>query len=280
VDTHKLAATQAGLAAKEGQVYMSYLVTLNHYRDLLWLWAAREVRVRYKQSLLGIAWAILQPLALTVIFTLIFSRLARVDTQGVPYPIFAYTALVPWTFFSTSLSFGTISLVTNMNLVTKIYFPREVLPLASIGAALVDFLAAAVVFLGMLLFFDVQLDLHALWVIPLLVIQIILTIGVTLLGSATIVFFRDMRFVVPLITQVWMYATPIIYPTELIPEPLRLYYFLNPMVGIIDGYRRALLMGQGPQTTALLCSAVISCILLVLGYAFFKRVEPLFADVI
>ena len=118
---------------------MSHLVTLNRYRDLLWLWAAREVRVRYKQSLLGVAWAILQPLALTAIFTLIFSLLVRVDTRGIPYPIFAYTALVPWTFFSTSLSFGIPSLVNNMNLVTKIYFPREVLPLASIGAAFVDF---------------------------------------------------------------------------------------------------------------------------------------------
>lgn len=259
---------------------MNHLVTLIQYRDLLWLWAAREVQVRYKQSLLGIAWAILQPLALTVIFTLVFSQLAHIDTQGVPYPIFTYAALVPWTFFATSLSFGTTSLVTNMNLVTKIYFPREVLPLASIGAALVDFLAASVVFVGMLLVFGMSSSLHALWIIPLLIIQIVLTMAVTLLGSATIVFFRDMRFVIPLVTQVWMYATPVIYPIELVPEHLRLYYFLNPMAGIIDGYRRALLMGQPPQMTALLYSTAISCMLLVLGYAFFKRVEPLFADVI
>lgn len=259
---------------------MSHLVTLSRYRDLLWLWAAREVRVRYKQSLLGVAWAILQPLALTVVFTLIFSRLARVDTQGVPYPIFAYTALVPWTFFATSLSFGIPSLVNNMNLVTKIYFPREVLPIASIGAALVDFAAAAVVFVGMLIFYGVRPGMQALWVFPLLVVQVVLTIGVTLLGSAAIVFFRDMRFVVPLITQVWMYATPIIYPADLVPGPLRPYYFLNPMAGIIDGYRRALLMGQPPQMTALLNSVVISALLLVLGYALFKRVEPLFADLI
>ena len=259
---------------------MNHLVALIRYRDLLWLWAAREVRVRYKQSLLGIAWAILQPLALTVIFTLVFSQLARIDTQGVPYPIFAYTALVPWTFFATSLSFGTTSLVTNMNLVTKIYFPREVLPLASIGAALVDFLAASVVFVGMLIVFGVQPSLHALWIIPLLVIQIVLTMGVTLLGSATIVFFRDMRFVIPLIIQVWMYATPVIYPIELVPESLRLYYFLNPMAGIINGYRQVLLMGQAPEMTALLYSVIISCVLLMLGYTFFKRVEPLFADVI
>jgi lipopolysaccharide transport system permease protein len=259
---------------------MSHLVTLSQYRDLLWLWAAREVRVRYKQSLLGVAWAILQPLALTVVFTLIFSLMVRVDTQGIPYPIFAYSALVPWTFFSTALSFGIPSLVNNMNLVTKIYFPREVLPLASIGAAFVDFAAAAVVFVGMLILYGVRPDAHALWIIPLLGIQLVLTMGVTLLGSATIVFFRDVRFVVPLLIQVWMYATPIIYPTDLVPESLRPYYFLNPMAGIIDGYRRALLMGEAPQMTALLLSAVISCLLLVLGYALFKRVEPLFADLI
>jgi lipopolysaccharide transport system permease protein len=246
----------------------------------LWLWATREVRVRYKQSLLGVAWAILQPLALTVVFTLIFSFLVRVDTQGVPYPIFVYTALVPWTFFSTSLGFGIPSLVNNMNLVTKIYFPREVLPMASIGAAFVDFSAASVVFVGMLVFYGVQPGVHALWVLPLLGIQLVLTVGVTLIGSAAIVFFRDVRFVLPLIVQVWMYATPVIYPIELVPEYLRPYYYLNPMAGIIDGYRRTLLMGEAPHTTALLSSIVISFSLLVLGYAFFKRVEPLFADLI
>jgi lipopolysaccharide transport system permease protein len=259
---------------------MGHLLTLSQYRDLLWLWAGREVRVRYKQSLLGVAWAIVQPLVLTVVFTLIFSRLARVDTGGIPYPIFAYTALVPWTFFSTSLGFGIPSLIANMNLVTKIYFPREVLPLASIGAASVDFAAASAIFVGMLIFYGVWPGVHALWILPLLVLQILLTIGVTLLGSAAIVFFRDMRFVVPLITQVWMYATPIIYPVELVPEHLRPYYFLNPMAGIIDGYRRALLLGESPQMTALLCSTAISCLLFMVGYACFKRVEPMFADLI
>lgn len=259
---------------------MRNLVTLIRYRDLLWLWVARDVRVRYKQSLLGVAWAVLQPLALAIVFTWIFSFLVRVDTYGLPYPIFAYAALVPWTFFSTSLSFGIPSLVNNMNLVTKIYFPREVLPLASIGAAFVDFAAATAVFVGMLLYYDVRPDAHALWVIPLLLIQLALMIGVTLVGSATIVFFRDMRFVVPLITQIWMYATPIIYPTDLVPEALRPYYFLNPMAGVIDGYRRALLMAATPRLSALVSSALVSLLLLGVGYAYFKRVEPLFADLI
>jgi lipopolysaccharide transport system permease protein len=259
---------------------MTHLATLYRYRDLLWLWTAREVRVRYKQSLLGAAWAILQPLALTVVFSLVFSKLIRVDTAGVPYPIFAYVALVPWTFFATSLSFGVPSLVNNINLVTKIYFPREVLPLANIGAALLDFALAFLVFVGMLVVYRVWPGIHALWVVPLLCIQIVLTVAVTLIGSAVIVFFRDMRFVIPLLTQVWMYATPILYPADLVPEPYRPYYFLNPMAGIIDGYRRVLVMGQPPQVSALLLSTAVSVVLLVLGYVLFKRMEPLFADLI
>jgi lipopolysaccharide transport system permease protein len=259
---------------------MKHLLSLYSYRDLLALWTAREVRVRYKQSVLGIAWAVLQPLALTVIFTLVFSRLVRIDTGDVPYPVFAYTALVPWTFFATSISFGVPSLVNNMNLVSKIYFPREVLPLASIGAALLDFAIAFLIFLLMLAVYRLSLAWYALWLIPLLATQVILTIGVVLIGSAVIVFFRDVRFVVPLVVQVWMYASPVIYPVDLVPEPLQALYFLNPMAGIIDGYRRALLMGEAPRPTALLTAAIVSLLLLLVGYALFKRVEPLFADLI
>lgn len=260
---------------------MKHLRNLYQYRDLLWLWTMREVKVRYKQSLLGVAWAVLQPLALTVVFTLVFSRLVRVDTAGVPYPVFAYTALVPWTLLATSLSFGIPSLVNNLNLVTKIYFPREILPLASIGAALLDFAVAALIFVGMLLVYRVGPSLYVLWVIPLLVIQIVLMAGVVLLGSAVIVFFRDMRFVVPLVTQVWMYATPIIYPSELVPEHLQPFYFaLNPMAGIIDGYRRILVMAQAPRVPFVGMAALISVLMLLVGYAVFKRTEPLFADLI
>lgn len=259
---------------------MKHLAALNQYRDLLWLWTLREVQVRYKQSLLGIAWAVLQPLALTIIFTIVFSLLVRVDTGGIPYPIFAYTALVPWTFFATSLSFGIASLVNNMNLVTKIYFPREILPLASIGAAFVDFLVSAVILAGMMLIYRVPPGLVSLWVAPLLLLQIALTVGVVLLGSALLVFFRDVRFVVPLLTQVWMYASPIIYPTSLVPEQYRTLYFLNPMAGIIDGYRRVLLTGEAPQLDALALGSVVTLILLIAGFSFFKRSEPVFADLI
>ena len=257
-----------------------HLVTLYQYRDLLWLWTAREIRVRYKQSLLGVAWAIVQPLTLTVVFTLVFSQVVRIDTGGIPYPLFAFSALVPWTFFATSLSFGISSLVNNLNLVTKIYFPREVLPLASVGAALLDFAVAFFIFGGMLAVYRIWPGPLALWVVALLLIQTILTIGIVLTGSALIVFFRDVRFLVPLLTQLWMYATPIIYPVDLVPERLRPYYFINPMAGIIDSYRRVLVIGQAPRMPALLTAAAVSCLVCLIGYVLFKRLEPLFADLI
>jgi lipopolysaccharide transport system permease protein len=263
-----------------GSYQLTYLASLYNYRDLLWLWIGREIRVRYKQSLLGVAWAVLQPLVLTLVFTLVFSRIVQVDTEGVPYPVFAYAALVPWTFFATSLSFGIPSLVNNLNLVGKIYFPREILPLANIGAALLDFAMAALVFGGMMVVYQIPLTINVLWIIPLLLIQIILTIGVTLMGAALIVFFRDVRFVIPLLTQVWMYASPVIYPVTLVPAQYQTLYFLNPMAGIIDGYRRVLVLGQPPLAAAILIAAVVSVILLLVGYSVFKRSEPLFADLI
>jgi lipopolysaccharide transport system permease protein len=264
----------------EGTHAMSQLANLLRYRDLLWLWTLREVQVRYKQSVLGVAWAVLQPLALTLVFTCVFSRLVRVDTGGIPYPVFAYVALVPWTFFATSLSFGTASLVNNMNLVTKIYFPREILPLASIGAALLDFTIAAAILAGMVIVYRISAGMNALWVLPLLGVQIILSVGVVLLGSAMLVFLRDMRFVIPLLIQVWMYASPIIYPVDSVPERFRTLYYLNPMAGIIDGYRRALLLNQPPSLHGLALSLAVSVTLLATGYWFFKRSEPVFADLI
>ena len=259
---------------------MSQLIHLYNYRDLLLLWTGREIRVRYKQSVLGVGWAILQPIALMIVFSLVFSRIIKVDTGGIPYPIFSYAALVPWTFVATSLSFGIPSLVNNLNLVSKIYFPREILPVASIGAALLDFAMAGLVFIGMMLIYQIPVTINILWVIPLLGIQIILTVGVTLLGAAAIVFFRDVRFIIPLLIQIWMYASPVIYPASLIPEQYQTLYFLNPMAGIIAGYRSALVLGETPNLMALLLATIVSAVLLLLGYVTFKRSEPLFADLI
>lgn len=250
------------------------------YHELLLMWTFREIKIRYKQSVLGAAWAILQPLSLTLIFTVVFSYFARVPTGDIPYPIFAYTALLPWTFFSTAISFAVPSLVTNMTLVTKIYFPKEILPLASIGAAVLDFLVGLAVFLGMLILYRLPLYPSLLWMPVLLFIQVLLMIGVSLLAAAVNVFYRDIRFVIPLVLQIWMYASPVIYPSELVPDQFRWLYRINPMVGIIDGYRNITLGGKSPFEINFLIAAGLSLFIAIVGYIVFKKYEPEFADII
>jgi len=249
-------------------------------RDLLWMWTLREIKIRYKQSILGAAWAILQPVALTLVFTLVFSYLARVPSDGAPYPIFAYTALLPWTLVATSIGFAVPSLINNTNLVTKIYFPKEILPLGAIGAALLDFLVATLVFVGMMIIYAVPLSLNLLWLPLLLVVQIALITGVSLVAAAINVFYRDVRFVVPLGLQIWMYASPIIYPVSLVPERFQTIYMLNPMAGLINSYRRVVLHAAAPAASELLLAFVVSAGICILGYLYFKKVEPAFADVI
>lgn len=259
---------------------MKHIRTLYRYRYLLWMWTLREIKVRYKQSILGGAWAILQPLSLAIIFTVVFSLFARVPTDGVPYPIFAYAALVPWTLLATSVSFGIPSLVNNMNLVTKAHFPREILPIGVIMAALVDFGMGSAIFVVMLAIYQVPTHWTVAWVPLLILVQIILMLGVSLLGSAVNVFFRDIRFVVPLGIQLWLYATPVIYPASLVPKRFRTLYMLNPMAGLIASYRRVILQGLQPEPRDLGLAVVVSGFLCVASYWFFKRVERRFADVI
>jgi len=257
-----------------------YLHALYHHRDLLWMWILREVRIRYKQSIIGGLWAVLQPLSLMVVFTLIFSRLVKIPSDGVPYPIFAYSALLPWSFLSASIGFAVPSLVNNMSLVTKIYFPREILPIGSVAAALLDFVIGTVIFAGMMMIYRIPLTGLALWIPVLVAIQVVLTLGAVLLMSALNVFYRDIRFVIPLLTQIWMYASPVIYPTSLIPQKLLPLYMLNPMAGLLDSYRRVMLYGQPPVPAYLGASATIALVLFALGYSYFKRSEDKFADLI
>jgi lipopolysaccharide transport system permease protein len=257
-----------------------YWRELWNYRDLLIMWTLREVRIRYKQSFLGAAWALLQPLVLMLVFTLVFSFLTRVPTGDVPYPLFCYTALLSWTFLAGAVSFAAPSLINNVNLVSKVYFPREILPIATVGAALVDFLVASILFVLMLFYYGTPLTMALLWVPVLLVIQVALTLGVVFFISALSVRFRDVRFLVPLGLQIWMFASPIIYPATLVPARLRPFYDLNPMAGIISGYRAAVIHGTAPETGSLVAAAVISFALLVLGYLHFKRAETVFADII
>lgn len=259
---------------------LSYIGELFRYRELLWSWVARNIKVRYKQSLLGVAWAILQPLSATVIMAVVFSRFIRVSTDGIPHPIFYYSALLPWTFSATSINTGTTCLVSNMGLVTKIYFPREILPISAVLASFVDFLIAAVIFVGMIVFYRVPVTPSWVWIPALLLIQIMLTLGVVLFASALNVFYRDIRFVVPLGMQLWMYLTPIIYPLSVVPERFRRLYVLNPMAGLIDSYRRIILQARWPDVTYLLTAAVVSTVVFLLAYVYFKRAEAVFADII
>ena len=257
-----------------------HLKSLYDYRDLLKMWAMREIKVRYRQSLLGAAWAVLQPLGLMLVFTAVFSYLTRVPTGDVPYPLFCYTALLPWTFLATSISFAAPSMISNLNLVTKIYFPREILPMAILIAAFVDFLVASVVFAGMLVFYQVTPTVNLLWLPVLLAIQIALTLGVVLFLSALSVKYRDIRFVVPLGLQIWMFASPVIYPASLIPTRFQALYSLNPTVGLMNAYRSVVIHGSGPEPVSLIASAVVSVTLMVAGYLYFKRFESTFADII
>ena len=252
---------------------------LYRYRELLWMWAWRDIKARYKQTLFGFTWAIVQPLLMTVIFTVIFTRFVPVDTGGIPYPIFAYTALLPWVFFTRALTASINNVLANMDLLRKVYFPREILPFASVAGAGLDFLCGLTVFLGLMLVYQVPVSPY--WVIYpfLLLTQTMLALGVGLFAGALNVAYRDVGQMVPLILQVWQYATPIIYPVSLVPERWRGLYMLNPMAGIVDSYRRIVLLGQPPEWGYLALASGISSALFILGYLFFKRVEHAFVDV-
>jgi lipopolysaccharide transport system permease protein len=256
------------------------LKELFSYRELLYTLTAREIQVRYRQSILGIAWAVLQPVALMLMFTLIFSVLLKVDSDDIPYPIFSYSALLPWTFFSNSLSSAIPSLESNAALIKKIYFPRELFPISSVLAAFVDFLIAAIIFLGLMFYYHVSFTTNMLYVVPILLIQIIFTLGICFFASALNVYYRDIRYALPLLIQLWMYASPIIYPMSQVPDHLKTFYLLNPMAGIMDGYRNVLVKGLAPEFYYVGIAAAGAIILFVLGYLYFKRIEMTFADVI
>ena len=251
---------------------------LTKYKELLLNITIREIKVRYKQSVLGIFWSILQPLATMVVFTIVFSRFAKIPSDGIPYPLFSYTALLPWTFFATALSFAIPSLVSNANLLTKIYFPREIFPIASILAAFVDFCIAAVIFLGILVFYKVHLTLNVFYFIPILVIQVLLALAISLFSSAVNVYYRDVKYALPFFIHLWMYLSPVIYPVSSVPERFRNLYMLNPMAPIISGYRKVILLGTSPDFYYLGISALVTIILLFLSYKYFKMVEMSFAD--
>jgi ABC-type polysaccharide/polyol phosphate export permease len=248
-------------------------------RELVRTLAERDFRVRYKQAVLGVAWAVLTPLALMVVFTVFFQRVAKVDTGGAPYALFAYLGLLPWTFFSTSVAQGGQSLVLNNQLLNKVYCPREVFPMASTVIAAID-TTIAVAVLGLLFVVTGFVPkATSVWVPVLLVVQVAFTFGATLVISAVLVFLRDLRHALPVILQLGLFATPVAYGMDVVPENLQvLYSAANPLAPVIDGYRRTILLGLPPDWQLLVPGAVVSAVLLVAGYAVFKRMEPGFAD--
>jgi len=256
------------------------LKELWNYRELLYFLIWRDVKVRYKQTVLGAAWAIIQPLFTMVVFSLFFGRLAKIPSDGVPYPIFSYAALVPWTFFANGLTQSSNSLVGSANLITKVYFPRLTIPIATVLSGLVDFLLAFVVLLGMMLFYGIWPKANIIWLPAFLLLSLVTSLGVGTWLSAMNVQFRDVRFVVPFIVQFWMLATPIAYPSSLLSEPWRTLYGLNPMVGVVEGFRWAMLGTSNAPTTSTIISSVVAILLLISGGFYFKRMEKSFADIV
>jgi len=253
---------------------------LAQYRDLLVTLSVHRLKVRYKQSVLGPSWAVLQPTLLMLIYTVIFSRIIRVPTEGAPYAVFAYCALLPWTFFSTAISSATNSLVSHFSLVTKVYFPREILPLTYVIAALVDFLVASVLLGALMAWYDMSLSRWALLAIPTVGVLALFTIAVSLLLCAVQVRYRDIGMALPLLLQVWMFATPVVYPLTLVPQRWQALYSINPMVGIVESFRRVILQGVPPDFHALEMSALITAVLLPVAFIYFKHVEATVADII
>lgn len=250
------------------------------YTDLLITLSLHRIKVRYKQSVLGLAWAIVQPLALMLIYTIIFSVFTRVETRGIPYPVFVYCALLPWTFFSTALTNTATSLSSHNHLITKVYFPREILPLTYVVAALFDFLIAALIMAGLMVWYGIGVTIHVLYALPIMVVFNALALSLGLVLSAVQVRFRDIAIAMPLVLQIWMFASPVVYPLSSVPARFRTLYDLNPVVGLIESFRRVVLEGTPPDMLLLGQSALMTLVILPIAYLYFKHRESTMADII
>lgn len=256
------------------------LAALWQYRELLYFLVWRDLKVRYKQTAIGATWAILQPLMTMVIFTVIFGHFAKIPSDGLPYPIFAYTALLPWTYFASALSRSSSSVVAEAHLISKVYFPRAVLPLAGTVSGIIDFAVAFPLLLGMMIWYGIM-PAWGLLALPLFLLLALATaLAVGLWCSALNVRYRDVGYTIPFLTQCWMYASPVAYPVSLVPENWRFFYSLNPMAGVVEGFRWALLGKQGPDFVVMAVSTVVVALLLVGGLVFFKHMERTFVDVV
>jgi homopolymeric O-antigen transport system permease protein len=250
------------------------------YRELLSFLVWRDLKVRYKQTALGVAWAIIQPLLSMVIFSLFFGRLAKMPSDNIPYPLFSYTGLVVWAYFSHALTQSSTSLVGSANLIKKIYFPRLAIPVSAVLSGVVDFGLAFLVLLGMMFYYGILPTWNSVWLPLFLLLGIVTALGVGVWLSAVNVQYRDVPHTLPFITQFWMFATPIVYPSSLLPEPWRTVYGINPMAGVVEGFRWALLGAKTAPGPIILVSAAAAVALLVSGALYFRRMERSFADVI
>lgn len=250
------------------------------YRELIYFFIWRDVKVRYKQTLLGAAWAIIQPVFTMVVFSIFFGNLAKIPSDNIPYPIFSYTALLPWGLFEAGISKAGNSLVASRSLITKIYFPRLVIPLASVIAGLVDFALAFIVLIGMMFYYGFS-PTSTIWVLPILLLLTLMTaLGTGLWLSALNVAYRDVGYVIPFIIRLWFFLTPITYSASIVPEAFQKLYALNPMTGVVQGFRWALLGVGSPPSELLLASSIAALVLLVTGALYFRRMERTFADVV
>jgi lipopolysaccharide transport system permease protein len=250
------------------------------YRELLYFFIWRDIKVRYKQTVLGGAWAIIQPFFTMVVFSLFFGKLAKVPSDGIPYPIFSFTALVAWSFFANGLNLGSNSLVGNSNLITKVYFPRMTMPIASVLGGILDFLLAFIVLIGMIFCYGLIPSINIIW-LPFFLIQAFFTsLGASLWLSALYVKFHDIRHIIPFLIQIWLFATPIAYPSSLIPEPWHTIYGINPMTGVVEGFRWALLGADTAPGPIIIVSSLVALGLLISGAFYFRRMEKTFADIV
>jgi lipopolysaccharide transport system permease protein len=278
-------ASEVAIIDSRARFAPSALFHLWRYHELLYSLTVREVRARYRQSLLGFGWAVAQPLFLMLAFNLVFARIAKVSSDNLPYPIFSYAAMVPWTFLTNALNTATIGLVSQRSIVTKCYFPREIIVMSQVGARFVDFLAALAVYGVLLIVYTYRQEMPTptLWLLfvpVLIVLELVLILALSLITSALHVRFRDLAPVVNLGLSIWLYVTPVGYPLSQVPDELKTLYSLNPMVGIIEGFRAVLAQGTAPDWRLLGISTLVSLLLMVVSYAYFKRAELKFADVI
>ena len=250
------------------------------YRELLYFLTWRDIKVRYKQTVLGAAWAIIQPVSTMVVFSLFFGKLARIPSDGIPYPIFAYAALVPWSFFANGLNQSSNSVVGSANLIQKVYFPRLVVPISGVISGVLDFVLAFMVLLAMMLIYGIVPTLNILFLPLLVLLSLATALGVGLWLSALNVQFRDVRYTVPFLTQFWLFATPIAYPSSLLSEPWRTLYGINPMVGVVEGFRWALLGTDTAPGPIIIVSSCAAMLVLITGAFYFRRMERTFADVV